>query len=290
MILSAGAINSPQLLQLSGVGPAALLGELGIPIVQASEAVGRNLQDHIGVNYTFEAREATLNQILRPWWGKMLVGSRYVFARSGPLSMSMNQGGGFLRTDPARPRPNMQLYFQAFSTVVPRGGERPILTPDPWPGFSIGLSNCQPSSRGAIAIRSADPLAHPKITANALSTAEDVAEMLAGVKILRRIAAMPALAGIIKAEIVPGPSITADEALVHDLRSRAGTCYHPISTCRMGPDPAGAVVDARLAVHGLEGLRVIDASVFPKNINGNINAASIMVGWKGAAMVLEDHA
>lgn len=290
VILAAGAINSPQLLQLSGVGPAALLGGLGIPVVRASEAVGRNLQDHVGVNYTFEARQATLNQILRPWWGKMLVGSRYLVARSGPLSMSMNQGGGFFRTDPARPRPNMQLYFQAFSTVVPKGGERPILSPDPWPGFSIGLSNCQPSSRGEIAIRSADPLAHPRIVANALSTAEDVAEMLAAVKILRKIAAMPALAATIKAEIVPGPSITSDAALVDDLRSRAGTCYHPISTCRMGPDPAGAVVDRRLAVHGLTGLRVIDASVFPKNINGNINAASIMVGWKGAAMVLEDHA
>ena len=290
VILAAGAINSPQLLQLSGVGPAALLGELGIPVVRASEAVGRNLQDHVGVNYTFEARQATLNQVLRPWWGKMLVGSRYLVARSGPLSMSMNQGGGFFRTDPARPRPNMQLYFQAFSTVVPKGGERPILSPDPWPGFSIGLSNCQPSSRGEIAIRSADPLAHPRIVANALSTAEDVAEMLSAVKILRKIAAMPALAATIKAEIVPGPSITSDAALVDDLRSRAGTCYHPISTCRMGPDPAGAVVDPRLAVHGLTGLRVIDASVFPKNINGNINAASIMVGWKGAAMVLEDHA
>ena len=289
VILSAGAINSPQLLQLSGIGPAALLGGLGIPVVQANEAVGRNLQDHIGVNYTFEARQATLNQILRPWWGKMLVGSRYLFARSGPLSMSMNQGGGFFRTDPARARPNMQLYFQAFSTVIPKGGERPILSPDPWPGFSVGLSNCQPSSRGEIAIRSADPLVHPRITANALSTDEDVSEMLAAVKFLRKIVAMPALAEMIKAEVVPGPAIRADQDLVHDLRSRAGTCYHPISTCRMGPDPAGAVVDPRLAVHGLQGLRVIDASVFPKNINGNINAASIMVGWKGAGMVLEDH-
>lgn len=290
VILSAGAINSPQLLQLSGIGPAALLGGLGIPVVQASEAVGRNLQDHVGINYTFEARQATLNQILRPWWGKMLVGSRYVLTRTGPLSMSMNQGGGFFRTDPARARPNMQLYFQAFSTVLPKGGERPILSPDPWPGFSIGLSNCQPSSRGEIAIRSADPLVHPRITANALSTDEDVAEMLAAVKFLRRIVSMPALAEMTRAEIVPGPAITADADLVHDLRSRSGTCYHPISTCRMGPDPAHAVVDPRLAVHGLEGLRVIDASVFPRNINGNINAASIMVGWKGAAMVLEDHA
>lgn len=290
VVLSAGAINSPQLLQLSGVGPPALLGGLDIPVVQAREGVGRNLQDHVGINYSFEARRATLNQILRPWWGKMLVGSRYLLTRSGPLSMSMNQGGGFFRTDPARPRPNMQLYFQAFSTVIPKGGERPILSPDPWPGFSVGLSNCQPSSRGEIAIRSADPLVHPKITANALSTEADVAEMLMAVKFLRKIVSMPALAGMIKAEVVPGPSITADEDLIHDLRSRSGTCYHPISTCRMGPDAAGAVVDPRLAVHGLKGLRVVDASVFPKNINGNTNAASTMVGWKGAAMILEDHA
>ncbi|MER9632925.1 GMC family oxidoreductase N-terminal domain-containing protein [Mesorhizobium sp. M0228] len=288
IILSGGSVNSPQLLQLSGVGPSALLGALGIPVVHANENVGANLQDHVGINYTFKGRLPTLNQILRPWWGKLLVGMQYVFLRSGPLSLSMNNAGGFFRTDPATARPNMQLYFQAFSTVIPKSGERPILTPDPWPGFSIGLSNCRPSSRGEIMIRSANPRDYPKIVANAFSTEADVAEMLAAVKFVRKIASMPAMAEIIEEEVLPGPSITSDADLIQDFRKRSGTVYHPVSTCRMGPDAAHAVVDPRLKVHGLEALRVIDASIFPDNITGNTNAAAIMTGWKGAELVLED--
>ncbi|WP_192361749.1 GMC family oxidoreductase [Mesorhizobium mediterraneum] len=288
VILSGGSVNSPQLLQLSGVGPSALLGALGIPVIHANENVGANLQDHVGINYTYRGRLPTLNQILRPWWGKLMVGMQYMLMRSGPLSLSMNNAGGFFRTDPAAARPNMQLYFQAFSTVIPKSGERPILTPDPWPGFSIGLSNCRPSSRGEIMIRSANPRDYPKIVANAFSTEADVAEMLAAMKFIRKIAAMPAMAEIIEEEVLPGPSITSDADLIQDFRKRSGTVYHPVSTCRMGTDAARAVVDPRLTVHGLAGLRVIDASIFPDNITGNTNAASIMTGWKGAELVLED--
>ncbi|TIO07275.1 GMC family oxidoreductase N-terminal domain-containing protein [Mesorhizobium sp.] len=288
VILSGGSINSPQLLQLSGVGPSALLGALGIPVVHANENVGANLQDHVGINYTFKGKLPTLNQILRPWWGKLMVGMQYILMRSGPLSLSMNNAGGFFRTDPALSRPNMQLYFQAFSTVIPKSGERPILTPDPWPGFSIGLSNCRPSSRGEIMIRSSNPRDYPKIVANAYSTKADVTEMLAAVKFVRKIASMPAMADIIEEEVLPGPSITSDADLIQDFRKRSGTVYHPVSTCRMGPVSSRAVVDPRLKVHGLESLRVIDASIFPDNITGNTNAASIMTGWKGAELVLED--
>ncbi|TIU19799.1 MAG: choline dehydrogenase, partial [Mesorhizobium sp.] len=288
VILSGGSINSPQLLQLSGIGPSALLGALGIPVIHANENVGANLQDHVGINYTYRGRLPTLNQILRPWWGKLMVGMQYILMRSGPLSLSMNNAGGFFRTDPALSRPNMQLYFQAFSTVIPKGGERPILTPDPWPGFSIGLSNCRPSSRGEIMIRSSNPRDYPKIAANAFSTEADVAEMLAAVKFVRKIASMPAMADIIEEEVLPGPSIKSDADLIQDFRKRSGTVYHPVSTCRMGPDAARAVVDPRLRVHGLAGLRVIDASIFPDNITGNTNAASIVTGWKGAELVLED--
>ncbi|TYR30475.1 choline dehydrogenase [Mesorhizobium microcysteis] len=290
VIVSGGSINSPQLLQLSGIGPAALLRDNGISVLEANDNVGAHLQDHQGINYTWRAKSATLNQLLRPWWGKMLVGARYLLLRNGPLSMSMNQGGGFFRTDPALARPNMQLYFQAFSTVLPKPGERPILSPDPWPGFSIGLSNCRPTSRGAITIRSTDPQEHPKIVANAFSTDHDVAEMLAAVKFLRTIAAAPAIAEAIDEEVLPGPSIRSDEDLIEDFRKRSGTVYHPVSTCRMGPDAATAVVSPRLKVHGLEGLRVIDASVFPNVVSGNTNAAAIMTGWKGGEMVLEDNA
>ncbi|MEO9340147.1 GMC family oxidoreductase N-terminal domain-containing protein [Mesorhizobium sp. SB112] len=288
LILSCGSINTPQLLQLSGVGPSALLSGLGISVHHANENVGDHLQDHQGINYTWRGRQRTLNQILRPWWGKALVGAQYLLMRSGPLSMSMNQGGGFFRTDPAQKRPNMQLYFQAFSTVLPRVGERPILTPDPWPGFSIGLSNCRPSSRGSIMIRSANPHEYPIIRPNAFSTDNDVSEMLDAVKFLRRIASMPAIAEIIEEEVLPGAACIGDEALIDDFRRRSGTVYHPVSTCRMGPDPQNSVVDPRLRVHGIQNLRIIDASIFPDNITGNTNAAAILTGAKGAAMVLED--
>jgi len=288
VILSGGSINSPQLLQLSGIGPGPLLQSLGIPVVHANANVGANLQDHVGINYTFKAKVPTLNSILRPWWGKALVGMRYLTTGTGPLSLSINNGGGFFRTDPTRERPNMQLYFQAFSTVIPRVGERPLLTPDPWPGFSIGLSNARPSSRGEIMIRSADPRQYPKIVANAYSTNHDVEEMLAAVKFVRKIAAQPAIAEVIAEEVLPGPSVQSDTDLIDDFRRRSGTVYHPCSTCRMGPDPATSVVDPRLKVHGIEGLRVIDASIFPGNITGNTNAPAIMTGWKGAEIVLED--
>jgi choline dehydrogenase len=288
VIVSAGTVATPQLLQLSGIGPAGLLQSLGIPLVLASAHVGEHLQDHLGINYTYKASLPTLNQILRPWWGKLLVGAQYLLLRRGPLSMSMNQGGGFFRTEPGQPCPNMQLYFQAFSTVIPRPGERPILSPDPWPGFSIGLSNCRPTSRGSIMLRSPDPLDHPKIVANAYSTERDVSEMLAAVKFVRRLASMPALARVIEAEVLPGPACVTDDELIADFRARSGTVYHPVSTCRMGPDASTSVVDPRLRVHGVDGLRIVDASIFPDNITGNTNAAAILTGWKGAGMILED--
>jgi choline dehydrogenase len=288
VILSGGSVNTPQLLQLSGIGPAALLADLGISVVRDNAEVGANLQDHHGINYTWKANVPTLNQILRPWWGKLAVGIRYLLLRDGPLSMSLNQGGGFFRTNPSEARPNMQLYFQAFSTVIPRSGERPILTPDPWPGFSIGLSNCRPTSRGSVTIRSGDPRVAPKITVNAYSTDHDVAEMLDAVKFLRHIAAQPAMAKVIAEEVLPGPQCVSDDEMIADFRRRSGTVYHPVATCRMGPDPARSVVDPRLRVHGIAGLRVIDASVFPVNISGNTNAPTIVAGAKGADMVLED--
>ena len=288
VIISGGSVNSPQLLELSGIGDPALLSGLGIPVTHANREVGENLADHLGINYTWKARVPTINQMLRPWWGKLAAGSRYLLLGSGPLSMGINQGGGFFRTDPAQTRPNMQLYFQAFSTVIPKPGERPILSPDPWPGYSIGLSNCRPTSRGSIHIRSADPAAAPRIVPNAYSTANDVEEMLAAVKFLRRIASQPALADLTSEEVLPGSACISDEDLIDDFRRRSGTVYHPVSTCRMGPDSYSSVVDPRLRVHGVERLRVIDASVFPSIISGNTNATAIATGAKGAALVLED--
>jgi choline dehydrogenase len=288
VILSGGAINSPQLLQLSGVGPGALLQGLGIPVLRDNPNVGDHLSDHQGINYTWKMRVPTYNDELRPWWGKLIAGMKYVLAGAGPLSKSINHGGGFFRTSPDLARPNMQLYMQAFSTLIPREGERPILTPDPFPGMSIGLSNCRPTSRGHIRLRSSDPFAHPVITANAFSTNHDVQEMLLAVKYLRHLAAQPPLARLIAEELRPGPEVVTDEAMIEDFRKRSGTVYHPSCTCRMGPDAATSVVDARLRVHGVAGLRVIDASSFPNLIAGNTNAPAMMLGWKGAEIVLED--
>ncbi|MDT8854075.1 GMC family oxidoreductase N-terminal domain-containing protein [Paracoccaceae bacterium Fryx2] len=289
VILAGGAVTSPQLLQLSGIGPGALLQGLGIGVVRDNANVGSHLSDHQGINYTFRMTVPTYNDELRPWWGKLRAGLHYAFAGGGPLAKSINHAGGFFRTRPDLPRPNMQLYMQAFSTLLPKAGERPILTPDPFPGLSLGLSNCRPTSRGHIRIRSADPLQHPAIVANAFSTDADVAEMLAAVKFLRHLAAQAPLAGLIAEELRPGPQVVTDEDLTDDFRRRSGTVYHPSCTCRMGPEAASSVVDARLRVHGVAGLRVIDASAFPNLIAGNTNAPAILMGWKGAALVLEDH-
>jgi choline dehydrogenase len=288
VILACGAVNTPQLLMLSGVGPGAMLAAHGIGALVDNPNVGAHLNDHQGLNYTYRMKVPTLNDVLRPWWGKAWVGVQYLLARRGPLAKSINAGGGFFRTDPGLSRPNMQLYMQAFSTLLPKPGERPILTPDPFPGMSLGLSNCRPTSRGRIELASADPLAPPRIVQNAYGTDQDVAEMLAAVKMLRRIAAEAPLAEVIAEELRPGPAVQRDEDLIADFRARSGTVYHPSCTARMGPDAGSAVVDSRLRVHGVEGLRVCDASVFPTLIAGNTNAPAMMVGWKGAEIIAAD--
>ena len=290
VILAGGAINSPQLLMLSGIGPGGMLAAQGVGVLVDNPNVGAHLNDHQGLNYTYRMKVPTLNDALRPWWGKAWVGALYLLARRGPLAKSINAGGGFFRTDPGQSRPNMQLYMQAFSTLMPKPGERPILTPDPFPGMSLGLSNCRPTSRGRIELASPDPLAPPRIVARAYDTDQDVAEMLAAVKMLRRIAAEPPLAEVIAEELRPGPAVQEDADLIADFRARSGTVYHPSCTARMGPEPAQAVVDAHLRVHGVEGLRVCDASVFPTLIAGNTNAPAMMVGWKGAEIIAADNA
>jgi len=287
VILAAGAVNSPQLLQLSGLGPANLLRANGVQ-VRADLPVGRHLQDHLGINYTYRAKIPSLNEALRPLWGKALAGLNYLARGQGPLSLSLNQAGGFVRTRPQLDRPNIQLYLQAISTTQAQAGTRPLLTPDPFPGFSLGLSNCKPTSRGEISISSADPQAKPVIVSNAYQTDADIDDMLEGVKLLRHLAAQPALANVIADELAPGEKVQSDQDLISDFRARSGTVYHPCGTCRMGPDGVRSVVDQRMRVHGIAGLRVADASIFPSIISGNLNAPVMMVGAKAAAMILED--
>jgi choline dehydrogenase len=288
VILSAGAIGSPQLLQLSGVGPAGTLAPLGIEVVLDSPAVGRNLQDHLCIDHLYRSRRPTLNQDLRPWWGKLWAGLNYVALRRGPLALSVNQGGGFVRTRPELDRPNMQLYFSPVSYTKAPPGKRPLMSPDPFPGFLLSAQPCRPTSRGHIRIRSKDPFAHPAIHPNSLSTDHDIREMLEGTRFLRRLAATPALGAIIERELQPGPGIRTEADLLQDIRQRCSSVFHPVSTCRMGPDARENVVDHELKVHGLRGLRVVDASIFPAVTSGNTNAPVIMVAEKGADLVLRD--
>jgi choline dehydrogenase len=288
IILSAGAVNSPQLLLLSGVGPAALLKSLGIDVMCDRAAVGQNLQDHLCYDHVYRSRQPTLNDELYPWWGKVRAALRYLAFRRGPLSLSVNQAGGFFRGGPEQPRPNIQLYFSPLSYERTPPGVRALTKPDPFSGFLLSVSPCRPTSRGHLQIRSADPLEAPAIHPNYLSTNSDLAELLTGARFLRRLAATPALSSVIAEEMKPGPATATDEALIDDIRSRSYSVFHPAGTCRMGPDPATSVVDARLRVHGIGGLRVIDASIFPTVPSGNINAPCIMTGAKGADLILQE--
>jgi choline dehydrogenase len=289
VIVSAGAVNSPALLQHSGVGPGRLLQSFGVPVVRDLPAVGEHLQDHLGVDYLYRSRRPTLNRDLRSWLGRAWLGARYVLFRNGPLSLSVNQAGGFVRSDPGLAHVDMQLYFSPVSYSKPTPGVRRLTLPDSFPGFFIGISQCRPKSRGTIRIGSQDPAVPPVIEPNYLSAAEDMQELMAGVRLIRRIAAQPAMRELIVEEMRPGPATVEDSELEADIRMRSGSVFHASCTCRMGPDPREAVVDARLRVHGLAGLRVIDASVFPNVTSGNTNAPTFMVAEKGAAMVLHDN-
>jgi choline dehydrogenase len=288
VILCGGAVNSPQLLQLSGIGDAALLQSLGIEPLVDAKAVGQNMQDHLAVSYFYKTSVPTLNDELGPLMGKVKAGLHYLLNRGGPLSMSVNQGGGFVRSAPDRPGVNLQLYFSPVSYTQSSLSERKLLNPDPFSAFLLSFNACRPTSRGHLQIVSPDPFAYPVIQPNYLSTEQDVAEARAGNRLLRAIAGASPLAGIITEELVPGAHLQSDDALLDDFRNRADTVYHPCSTCIMGPDAATSVVDARLRVYGVEGLRVIDASIFPNITSGNINAPTVMVAEKGAAIILDD--
>ncbi|MEA2782315.1 MAG: choline dehydrogenase [Rhodospirillaceae bacterium] len=288
VILSGGSINSPQLLQLSGVGPADVLRSCGVEIHHESPAVGGNLQDHLCYDYLYRSKVPSLNDDLYPWRGKLRAGLQYILTRKGPLALSVNQGGGFFRSRPDLTRPNIQLYFSPLTHEWTPPGTRPLMSPDPFPAFTTSVSPCRPSSRGHLQIKSSDPSDAPVIHPNYLSTNHDVEELLAGARFLRRLAQTPSMASVIGEELKPGPAAQSDAELIADIRERCYSVFHPVSTCRMGLNPAEAVVDHRLKVHGLSGLRVIDASIFPTVTSGNTNAPAIMVGEKGADLVLQD--
>ncbi len=290
VILSGGAVNSPQLLMLSGIGDAVALQSIGISPVVNLPAVGQNLQDHLAVSYFYRVNTATLNDVLSPAYGKFRAGLHYLFNRGGPLSMSVNQSGGFVRGTPGQSCADFQLYFSPVSYTKTPLSERKLLNPDPFSAFLLSFNACRPTSRGQITLKSSDPFAHPCIQPNYLANAHDIADALTGSRLLRKIAQSRPLSDIIVEELVPGVQIEGDEAQLADFRARADTVYHPTSTCAMGPDPKMSVVDARLRVHGIDGLRVVDASIFPSITSGNTNAPTVMVAEKAADMIRADAA
>ena len=286
VVLAGGSINTPQILHLSGVGPGAALQALGIAVLADSPAVGQHLQDHLCIDYVCRSRVPTLNSELGTWRGKLWAGIRYLALRRGPLALSINQGGGFFRSRADLAHPNMQLYFSPLSYMRAVPGRRALTAPDAFAGFSICAQPCRPTSRGFVELRGIDPLQAPRIVPNSLATQHDRDEMLEAALFLRTLAAAPALREIIDHEILPGPTVQTDAQVMDDVAHRASTVFHPVGTCRMGPDPRQAVVDHQLRVYGLQGLRVVDASVFPTLTSGNTNAPTIMLAEKAADMVL----
>ncbi len=282
VILASGAVGSPQLLQLSGIGPGDLLREYGIPLVHELKGVGENLQDHLQVRLAFKVKNTvTLNELSQGLLSRIGMGIQYITTRRGPLTMAPSQLGAFARSDPSRETPNLQYHIQPLS--LDRFGD-PL---DPFPAFTASVCNLRPESRGHVRITSRDPRAAPEIKPNYLSAAADRQVAADAIRLTRRICAAPALARFAPEEFKPGPQIQSDEELARAAGDIATTIFHPVATAKMGRDDM-AVVDERLRVHGVAGLRVIDASVMPTITSGNTNSPTIMIAEKGADMIRED--
>ncbi len=280
IILSAGAIGSPHILQLSGIGSGQHSQSLDIPVIHDLAGVGQNLQDHLQIRAVYKTTRPTLNDEISSPWRKLLIGLEYIARRSGPMTMAASQVAIFTRSHHAAKRPDIQFHFQPLSSDNPGEGTHKFSA------FTSSVCQLRPGSRGYLRIRSPDPMVHPALQPNYLSTEEDCRIAVAAMKISRQIASMPALKDFILSEYDPGDHVVSDEQLLQHARNTGTTIYHPSCTCKMGPasDPM-AVVDHQLRVHGLVGLRVADASIMPNIISGNTNAPSIMIGEKCADMV-----
>jgi choline dehydrogenase len=282
VILSAGAFGSPQILQLSGIGPGALLREHGIAVLRDRPSVGADLQDHLQARMLYRVtKPVTLNDVVNRFDRKIAAGLRYFLFRKGPMAVSAGYAGGFFRTDPRLETPDVQAHLLLFSADKPGGNLHP------WPGMTASICQLRPESRGWVRIKSADAAMAPEIRLNYLATDGDKRTMVEGLKLLRRIMAAPALKPWVAAESDPGPSVADDAGLLGFIRARGTTIFHPTTSCRMGIDQA-AVVDPELRVNGVGKLRVVDASIMPTVVSGNTNAATIMIGEKAADLILRD--
>src|SRR6478752_3033933 len=282
VVLSSGAYNSPQLLQLSGVGPADLLRKHGIDVVLDAPGVGHDLQDHMQVRVVMRcSQKITLNDTVNNPFRRTLAGARYALFRKGWLTIAAGTAGAFFKTSPRLASPDIQVHFLPFSTD--KMGERL----HDFSGFTASVCQVRPESRGSLRIKSADPTVPPEIRINYMSTETDRTTNVEGLKILRKILNAPALKPFVVSEYDPGAKVSTDGELLDYCRERGSTIYHPTSTCRMGNDTL-AVVDQRLKVRGLEGLRVVDGSIMPDLVSGNTNAPLIMIAEKASDMILED--
>jgi choline dehydrogenase-like flavoprotein len=280
-ILAAGAIGSPQLLQLSGIGPAPLLERLEIPVQHHLPGVGENLHDHLQIRMQYTVKNVrTLNTVANSWLGKAAMAAEYFLFRTGPLTMPPSQAGAFAKSDASQPTADIEWHVQPLS--LDKFGD-PLHS---FPAITPSVCNLRPSSRGWVRVKSRDPQIHPEIRLNYLATEEDRRVAVRGMRFTRRIMAAKALAQYQPHEYRPGPSITNDNELARAAGELGTTIFHPVGTCRMGNDPM-AVVDAELRVHGIERLRVIDASIFPRITSGNTNAPTYVIAEKGARAILK---
>jgi choline dehydrogenase len=281
VLLSAGSLQSPQLLQLSGIGPASLLQSFDIPVVHDLPGVGENLQDHLQLRVMYKCtKPITTNDDLASWWRKAKMGAKWLFTRKGPLAIGINQGGLFTRVLPESRTPDVQFHFATLSAEL--AGAKP----HPWPGFTMSVCQLRPQSRGTVRIRSADPVQPPSMQPNYLSTDLDRRCAIAGIKLARRLAQTDALRAYVAGEYRPGQAVQSDQELLEFARNYGATIFHPAGTCKMGSD-AMAVVDSRLRVRGVENLRVVDCSIMPTLVSGNTHAPVVMIAEKAADLVLK---
>lgn len=282
VILSAGSIGSVQILQLSGIGPGELLQQKEIEVVHDLPGVGENLHDHLQVRTIYQvSNTVTLNQRVNSLFGKAAMGMEYLLFKTGPLTMPPSQLGAFAKSDDSQVSANIEWHVQPLS--LDKFGD-PL---HPYNAITPSVCNLRPSSRGHIRIKTPDPDDHPAITLNYLSTDEDRQVAVDGLKFTRRIMQARALERFEPKELKPGPDIVTDEDLAQAAGDLGTTIFHPVGTCKMGSDPM-AVVDDRLSVHGVKGLRVIDASIMPRITSGNTNAPTVMIAEKGAEFILQD--
>lgn len=289
IILSAGAVASPTILERSGIGASETLKQHGISTYKDNPNVGMHLQDHLGMTYYFKATKPTLNDELYSWFGRIRAATQYVFNRRGPLALSVNQCGGYFHSGPSLSHPDQQLYFNPVTYTTTPSGTRNIINTDPFSGFVIGFSPTRPTSRGSIHISSASPTAKPIIHPNSLSTDEDLESVISGAKLCKSFIETDGLKSLIDRPFVSDLASMSDKQMVEDFRQRSSTVFHPVGTCRMGKNAGSAVVDNKLRLFGVDGLRVVDASVFPNITSANTNAPTMMLAWRAAELIMEDY-